>query len=223
MLVSVPYLPAGEEVRVLITYEIKTQARTAPEKTSAFKISQKLTTEERVYTTPSVGIESRSAKIISQAKQIAKEHEAAWDKIEALYDFTRSSVELRQEPPKGALEALKTGKGELEDIVSLFIALCRAINVPARTVWTPGGMYAEFYLIDEESKGHWIPCEFGPEKSFGQVKNPSPILQKGDNVRVPENKGPVRFVPEQLTGKGGKPVVKFVREEVDAGKAKRGL
>ena len=42
-----------------------------------------------------------------------------------------------------------------------------------------------------------------------------PILQKGDNFKVPEKpRVPQRYVAEFLTGKGGKPTVKFIRKKV---------
>ena len=48
---------------------------------------------------------------------------------------------------------------------------------------------------------------------LGAVKDLRPILEKGDNFRVPEEKAPQRFVAEFLTGKGGggKPTVEFRR------------
>jgi hypothetical protein len=48
-------------------------------------------------------------------------------------------------------------------------------------------------------------------KEFGGINERQPILQKGDNFKVPEEKQPVRFVPEFLKGSGGRPDVEFVR------------
>ena len=42
-----------------------------------------------------------------------------------------------------------------------------------------------------------------------------PILQKGDNFRDPERpRESMRYLSEYLTGAGGKPKVKFIRELV---------
>lgn len=224
MVISVPFLPAGEEATVVVTYEIKRHAMLAPEKPTLFILPEKLSTEERLLLAPSIGIECRSTKIRTLAKDLIKDKGNAWEKVEALYDYSRNNVELKQSPFKGAMEALKDKDGDVEDIAALFIALCRAVNIPARTVWVPGTCYAEFMLADDEGKHHWLPCLMSGERSFGAMKEPWPILQKGDNFRVPENpKSMVRFVPEQLTGKGGKPIVKFIREVVDVGGAKKGL
>jgi hypothetical protein len=44
-----------------------------------------------------------------------------------------------------------------------------------------------------------------------------PILQKGDNFRVPEERGPQRYVKQSLTAKNAAadPEVKFVMERVE--------
>jgi hypothetical protein len=87
---------------------------------------------------------------------------------------------------------------------SLFVALCRAESIPARLVRVPGHCYPEFYLLDRNGKGHWFPCQAAGTRAFGSMPDPRPILQKGDNVLVPEpgtkKKTKVRFLPETLIG-----------------------
>jgi hypothetical protein len=108
---------------------------------------------------------------------------------------------------------LRDGHADKEDLNSLFVALCRAHKVPARMVWSLDSCHAEFYLQDAAEKGLWIPCQLHGEKQFGQVSDHRPILEKGDNFKVPEKKEAQRFVAEFLTGKGGggKPQVEFRR------------
>ena len=164
---------------------------------------------------PSPGIESRHRQIITLAKSIASEHDDAWSKVEALYDQAREQVEYVNGPFKGAIAALKDGTGDCEELSSLFIAMCRAIGVPARTVWIPGHCYAEFYLEDETGEGHWFPCQPAGSRAFGSMPEFRPILQKGDNFTVPEKpREKQRYVAEYLTGTGGNPKVKFIRELV---------
>jgi hypothetical protein len=66
-------------------------------------------------------------------------------------------------------------------------------------------------LADDEGENHWIPCRVVGEREFGGIKCEFPILQKGDNFKVPQRREPVRFVPEFMTGSGGRPSVDFVR------------
>jgi hypothetical protein len=140
---------------------------------------------------------------------------SAWERVEAIYDWVRGHITYEEGDIKPALEALKDGKGDAEELTSLFIALCRANKIPARMVWVPRHCYPEFYLVDREGKGHWIPCELKGRGSFGQIAEFRPILQKGDNFTVPEKLNRrQRYVSEFLSVKSGRPRAEFVRENV---------
>ena len=135
--------------------------------------------------------------------------------MEAIYDWVRDNVEYKNGPLKGALAALRDGNGDCEELTSLFIALCRASDVPARTVWVQGHCYPEFYLVDGKGKGHWFPCQAAGTRAFGEIPEHRPVLQKGDNVRPPYNRRvPKRYLANHLTGTGGRPRVTFVRRMV---------
>jgi hypothetical protein len=215
MVVSIPQLPTGEEAKALITFEIRRHALIAPQNTDIYELpeAKKLPREIRPYLAPSPKIESSSPKIKAVVKEIAADEEKAWKKVEAIYDFVREKVKHEKGPVKGALAALRDGAGDVEDSTSLFIAICRAAGIPARTVWVPGHCYPEFYLLDDDGKGHWFPCEMKESRSFGGINETRPILQKGDNFRPPYNRHDrQRYLAEYLTGAGGKPKAKFVRQ-----------
>jgi transglutaminase-like putative cysteine protease len=154
--------------------------------------------------------------IRSLAKELKDETLTDWEQVEAFYDWVRENVEYQNGKLKGALAAIKDKNGDCEELSSLFIALCRVHGVPARTVWVPDHCYPEFYLVDEENKGNWFPCQAAGTRMFGSMLEKRPVLQKGDNFKVPEKKVRQRYVSEFLTGKvvagGGKPMVEFVRE-----------
>ena len=221
MVVSIPYLPAGQEARVLVTFEVRRSAQLAPENTDVYQVPDKrrMKSNVRRYLGPSPAIESTSPKIKKLAKQVGADQEKGWDKAEAIYDWVRENVQFDAEfvdrPIRGALAALSSGKGDCEDLSALFIAICRAAGIPARTVWVPGHCYPEFYLIDEQGEGHWFPCQAAGTRAFGEMPDHRPILQKGDNFRAPYNpRERKRYLAEHLTGAGGRPKVKFVRELV---------
>ena len=118
---------------------------------------------------------------------------------------------------KGAARALVDKEGDTDELVSVFIAMCRAQKIPARTVFVPGHCYAEFYLEDDDGKGHWFPCQPAGVRSFGGIDEKRPILQKGDNYKNPENpKERLRFLKDYFTcaGRGGEPKIEFVSELV---------
>lgn len=217
MEVRVPFLRAGEEAKAIVTFEVRRSAILAPDDPGIYVLPKltKLDRKVRVFLAPSPKIESRDRKIRSLAKQIGADEQKAWKKVEAIYDWVRDNVEYKNGPLKGALAALRDGNGDCEELTSLFIALCRASNVPARTVWVQGHCYPEFYLVDGKGKGHWFPCQAAGTRAFGEIPEHRPVLQKGDNVRPPYNRRvPKRYLANHLTGTGGQPRVKFIRRMV---------
>jgi hypothetical protein len=215
MVVRVPFLPAGEKAEATVSLEITRSRVLPPGDPSLYRLPEKakLDRQTHLYLGTSPGIETRHAKIRSLSREIIKEHEGAWQKVEALYDWVRENVEYKDGPFKGAMAALKDGEGDCEELTSLFIALCRAGDIPARTVWVPGHCYPEFYLVDEEGNGYWFPCQAAGTRDFGGIAEDRPILQKGDNFIAPERpKEQQRYLAEFLTGKGGKPRVTFLRQ-----------
>jgi hypothetical protein len=218
MLVSIPQLPAGQTAEALLTYEVTRHAILPPVDPTIFVIPKRPPPAVRKALGHSPYIESRHGKIRALAKEILAEHKDAnaFDQVKAIHQWVCDNIERRDSELKGAYAALKDKNGDQEDIVSLFIAVCRAADVPARTVWIPEECYAEFYLEDDKGDGHWLPCRLTGAKEFGGINETQPILQKGDNFKVPEEKGPVRFVPEFLKGSGGRPNVEFVRSSLGA-------
>ncbi|HYW78604.1 MAG TPA: transglutaminase-like domain-containing protein, partial [Thermoguttaceae bacterium] len=139
--------------------------------------------------------------------------ENAWKRVEAIYDWVREKVEYQNGPLKGALAALNSGTGDCEELTSLFIAICRAAEIPARTVWVEGHCYPEFYLADAEGNGHWFPCQAAGTRAFGGIPEFRPVLSKGDSFRPPYDRRDVqRYPADRLNGAGGRPRVKFIRK-----------
>ena len=220
MLVSVPSVRTGDEARSIVTLEVSSRVILPPKDTSIFVIPKKSPRAILKYLGASPYINCRHSSIRNQAKEIIKDIEGGWKKAEAIYDFTRHKIELGDDNEKlqGALDTLREKKGKGEDKVNLFVALCRAAKIPSRIVWVEGGFYGEVYLNDDDGKGHWLPADVIGNSTFGSIANPKPILQKGDNIKVPEYKERLRYVPELVKGKkgGGKPSVTFVRELLPA-------
>ncbi|MDA7951773.1 MAG: transglutaminase-like domain-containing protein [Pirellulaceae bacterium] len=218
MIVTIDSLPRGKMAKAIVTFEITRHSSTAPEETDHLVLlKKKIPTNVRRALGKSPLIESTDRHIKKQAKEIIKDHENVWDQVEAIHTWVRENIEHKNEKLKGAAETLKSKTGNHEDLVSLFIALCRANKIPARTVWIPGGCYPEFYLAEEEEgNGAWYPCQITGGDGFGGIDERSPILQKGDNLKVPGEKKRFRFVPEKLTGAKltaqNVPTVRFIRQ-----------
>lgn len=135
------------------------------------------------YLTPSQGIESTDPLIRAKAEELVGGETNPYEKAKKIFAFVNEYMtytppvgdNTESEANKGALSALKTGKGVCEDYADLMVALLRASGVPARTVsgWAgeveeegtrvvdangeslPGHMWLEYYL-----PGYgWIPAD----------------------------------------------------------------
>ena len=214
MVFQIPQIPAGETATALITFEVTKSSLLAPADTAGYVVPKSPPKDVRKFLGPSPQIEITNAKIKALTKELVSGKEGAWTQIESICDGVREKVKLDKDKIKGAAAALKDGRADQEDLTALFVACCRNHKVPARMVWIPDSCYAEFYLDDAKGKGYWFPCQVAGDKAFGSQPDQRPILQKGDNIKVPEKKESMRFVNEFLTGKGGTggaPEVEFVR------------
>ena len=220
MQVRIPMLNSGEQARALVTFEVTRSAILTPGDASIFVRPASPPLVIRKYLGVSPFIETINPKIQAAAKELRDEDLSAWDQVEVIYDWVRDNVEYQNGSLKGALAALNDGTGDCEELTSLFIALCRVNKIPARTVWVPDHCYPEFYLMDKEGNGYWLPCQAAGTRDFGGIDETRPVLQKGDNFRVPGKRERQRYVAEFLKGVavrgGGDPKVKFHRELLSA-------
>lgn len=218
MVISIPRLAAGEEASATVVFEVTKSEILPPDEVGGLVIPAKLPRELAKFILPSPYIESTDPKIKSLAPGIIKDQTADWEKTEAIFDYVRDNVKYEfAKEIKPAIAALKDGKGDCEELSSLFIAFCRANKIPARAVWVPDHCYPEFYLQDAQGRGQWFPCQAaGAGHDFGTMKEARPILQKGDNFRVPEEKQPQRYVKQFLKAANAEanPEVTFILERV---------
>jgi hypothetical protein len=216
MVVEIPDLPTGQQAKAIVTFELERAAIIAPEETAGLKPPEKPERSLRIHLGPSPYVESRDPRIVRLAKETGADLDG-WKKVEAIYDTVRDKVEYRNGDLKGARKALADGWGDCEELTCLFIAMCRAEGIPARTVWVEGHCYPEFYLVDAAGTGHWYPCQAAGTRAFGAMPDQLPILQKGDSFRDPDRPGKqLRYVSEFIKGAGveggGSPRVTWIRE-----------
>lgn len=221
IVIDIARLPAGQEATVLLTYEITRRSQLPPDDTRSLvkPNPKKLPKAIRPCLAPSPGIESNHGKIKALAKKILQGSSDAndWQKVEMLFDWVRDHIEPRDKQSQpSAMQTMRDKASNHEGMCWLFIALCRASEFPARTVWVPKYCYPEFYLQDADGHGYWFPCRVAGTREFGGINEHRPIWQKGDNFRVPESPREVtHYIPPFLTGKGSEPGRNFVREAID--------
>jgi len=226
MMAKIRSLPAGQEARAVVTFDVKRKTQLPPVDPGIYVLSKaaKRDRKLRAFLDPSPYIESKSPRIRMLADKIGVEEPRAWDRVEAVYDWVRANVELvdnRGGVVKTTQETLRDGTGDCDEMASLFIAICRAGGVPARTVRVPGHCYGEFYLEDDEARGHWFACDATRPDPFGEVADERPILQKGDNLSLldpsTKRRKKYRFLPDSVSmadQRGSAPEVRMVLERV---------
>lgn len=214
-------IEAKQTVVALMTYSVTTKPINLPSDTSIFRLPDHKDKEVKGFLMTSEGINFRNKKLRKQAEELASAADNAWGKAQAIYDWVRSNVDQLPEVANaqylGAQAAFVKGEGFSDDVVSLFIAMCRSVRIPARTVYHDSGSYAEFMLDDVAGNHHWFPCDVVGLEAFGKTVEPKIVLQKGDSIKVPGEKGRRKFVPatgicKGITGTVSPRAMDFVRE-----------
>jgi hypothetical protein len=212
-------VPAGSTVEFTFEVDIQRSRILPPDDTESLVIPPRVSRDLRLYTGNSPFIDASHRAIRAAAAEVAEmPAENAWRRVELIYDYVRDQVDYVEGELKNASQALEDGRGDCEEMTSLFVAMCRNLDIPARMVWIPDHCYPEFYLEDAQGQGHWYPCQAAGTRQFGRMDETRPVLQKGDRFRVPEKRGPVRYVSEffRCDRRGsGDPKPNFVRERID--------
>ena len=222
MVVSIGRLRTGESARAVVTLESKTEPVAGPENPEEFQFA-KSSTKLRPLLVPSPLIESKHVKVVEVAEKIVDGTHTPWQQVRSIFDWVRKNVKYRQventserylakdeAAMKGAVAVLEDRFGDCDEMTSLFVAICRAREIPARAVWVIGHSYPEFYLEDAAGRGHWIPCQIaGGNDDFGRMPDPKPIMQKGEGFRVPGERDLCRYLRPSLTVRRADAAPKF--------------
>ncbi|WP_246146131.1 transglutaminase-like domain-containing protein [Rubripirellula lacrimiformis] len=212
-------VPGGSTVEMTFEFAIARSRILPPDLTDDLVIPSRPPRDLRVFMGNSPNIDTSHGKIRMVARDLKKEPaDNDWQRVEQIYDYVRDNVEYIEGPIRNASDALKDGKGDCEDMTSLFVALCRNNGIPARMVWIPDHCYPEFYLETPDGEGIWFPCQAAGTRQFGRMDEYRPVLQKGDRFKVPESSSPLRYVSEYFRcDRKGKsdPRPKFVRDMID--------
>ena len=228
MVVKFRELAPGKTAEAALVVKVTRQEILPPDPASIPKLflppTSKVPKAYKIYLDKSPNIESNNAQFKKLYTEITKDIKSDWAKIEAIYNYVRDNIQYnaanKAEVGNGAIETLKLKQGDCKEMTAVFIAICRAGKIPARTVWIPGHCYVEFYMIDDDGIGYWFPCQIAGTYAFGGIPEMGPVLQKGDNFTFPELRGEqFRFVGQQITGqnegeKAGAPRCEFFENQL---------
>ncbi len=219
VLVQMARVPAGSTTEMTFEFDITRSRILPPGPTDHLVIPRKIPRDLKLYTGNSPFIDASHRAVRAATKKIeALPADNAWKRVETIYDFVRENVDYVEGELKNASQALTEGKGDCEEMTSLFVAICRNLDIPARVVWIPDHCYPEFYLETPDGQGTWFPCQAAGTRQFGRMDEVRPVLQKGDRFKIPEQKKPVRYVSEFFRcdrKSKGQPKPNFIREAFD--------
>lgn len=213
---QVPQIPKGGSVFVERLYEITRYRTKFSMGADELKFARGVPAELKDQVAGAApGVETKSPQMIelSEALRKVSQDSNAWDTIKTFWSWTRDNVKFENGDFRGALYAIENRCGDCEEMSALFVGLCRLSGIPARTVWVESHDYPEFYLVDKQGRGHWIPVQVVGPPWFGEITEYRPIFQKGDRFYDPLQKTYVRYVPHTVKGSDGKaPKVDFRHE-----------
>jgi hypothetical protein len=119
------------------------------------------------YTQPEELLQSDNPELVSKAQDITKGENSTLKKASKIYDFVIRHVHYSaQDEERGAMWALENKTGDCSEYSYLFVALCRAVGIPARIqvgfafsstseTIKDGHMWAEYYL----GNYGWVPVD----------------------------------------------------------------
>ena len=164
------------------------------------------------YLGESPGIQTRSPEVRQLQRELSEGLSHPWDLAQQFARWTSKNIRPKMGTYTGVINALHNRLGDCEEMSAVFLALCRASNIPARLVWVPNHNWTEIFLADESGEGHWLPVHTAAYHWFGWTGAHELVLQKGDRIRVPERARQFRLMDDWAQGSGKRPEIRFTAE-----------
>ncbi len=160
-------LNRNQSLTVTISYSVLSfSVRYMIDENRAYDYNTSLDLYEK-YTAPEPLIQSDNSQIISKVHNVTDKSTTIPESVSKIYSFVTKHLRyVIQDEERGAVWALENGVGDCSEYSYLFVAMCRAIGIPARVqagfafhysseTLEDGHMWAEYYL---ENYG-WIPVD----------------------------------------------------------------
>jgi len=163
----------------------------------------------RQYMGDSPGIQTRLPELQKLCAELRGEAQHPWEIARRFATWIPRNIRPQLGRYTSVQTALETRQGDCQEMSALFVALCRAAGIPARLVWVPNHNWSEFFLVDQEGAGHWIPAHTACYFWFGWTGAHELVLQKGDRLRVPERGSYFRLLEDWAQWSGKRPEVHY--------------
>lgn len=212
-----PTIEAGQTISAVARYRLTLSKQYWGYSADQFPATQDLAkfTDRQFraqYLSDSPGIQWHRKEVGELARHVAGSLQHPWDIAHAFFNWVRTEIVGRPGKYTSVTTALRDRVGDCEERAAVFVAFCRAVGIPARLVWVPNHNWAEFYLHDEQGIGHWIPAHTSCYSWFGWSGAHELVLQKGDNIQLPEKRKTVRLLADWLYCLGTRPSYLFTAE-----------
>ncbi len=215
LFLAAPQIAAGETIRAVIRQKLTISKEYLGYDRGQFPLKQTISSDVRkAYLGESPGINPQAPEVRQLLAKLRSEADHPWDLAKKFADWIRESIRPFIAPFSGATNALKNRRGECADMAALFVALCRAAEIPARIVWVPNHNWSEFCLLDQHKQEQWIPVHTAAYFWFGWTGVHELVIQKGDRIRVPERNKIYRLLEDWLQWSGRKPQARYLAEVI---------
>jgi hypothetical protein len=210
---AAPGIGKGQVIRAIARMRMTLRKQYHGFAKEQFPAKQQLPVEiKKTYLQDSPGIQASDDKVRKLAKEIAAEHKHPWDQVRTISQWIRQNIKAQIGAYTSVAAAMDNKKGDCEEMSAVFVALCRALQIPARLVWVPNHNWAEFYLTNEKGEGHWLPGHVSCYDWFGWTGAHELVLQKGDRIMHPQKRVPQRLLQDWMQWQGDRPIVRFIGE-----------
>ena len=97
LIMLLPSIPANEEILISQIYRVQVSRIEGAQQTDTLKIPKRVDKVNRPYLGVSPMISYRNSKMRAKVKEITANHETAWAKVEAIFDWVRENIEVHEE------------------------------------------------------------------------------------------------------------------------------
>ncbi|MEM7476817.1 MAG: transglutaminase-like domain-containing protein [Planctomycetota bacterium] len=201
---SAETIAAGQIISAVARYRLKLAKSHMGFQEAMFPEVQEIPREDRINLGDGPGIRASSRAVRSVAKEVAGDLRHPWLIAKTFRQWVWDNIKGQHQDYTNVDTALRKRVGDCEERAAVFVALCRACNIPARLVWVPNHNWAEFMLVDEAGKPHWIPSHTSAYSWFGWTGVHELVLQKGDKIPIP-GKPPARLIYDNVRCIGQRP------------------
>lgn len=124
----------GTELKVIIERKVKSNSYELDIPTNTYTL---INEETELYLEEQTRVESDNKDILKKAEEITKAKSSDYSKARDIFEYVNTQIEYVEDPQyanRGAISALETHKGVCEEFATLYVALCRAVEIPARVI-----------------------------------------------------------------------------------------